>query len=241
MITLGATLRSAAPALLVLVLGVGCWSWFGDERATAFGSGASLSALLTGLAAVVLQLALSWLLVLTVLVAAEPWSGHDLASYAGCPAGLRALLLTLCGAAVVGALAVPAGATPASPSDPYVDHGRGGRTSAVLDGLPVPDRTTGAPARGARPARVPPTTPATVRPAVPAGDVAPEEREVTVRTGDSLWRIARAHLPADADAATVTRTWQAIHAANRSVIGADPDLIRPGTRLRLPTTEQETR
>jgi LysM domain len=56
--------------------------------------------------------------------------------------------------------------------------------------------------------------------------------EHTVEAGDTLWDIASAHLvPAERSAATIHRYWQRIYRANRSVIGADPDLIHPGTRL----------
>jgi nucleoid-associated protein YgaU len=55
-----------------------------------------------------------------------------------------------------------------------------------------------------------------------------------VRAGDTLWDLAARSLPADADPAAIagacTRLWR----ANRAVVGDDPDLIRPGTILRLP-------
>jgi nucleoid-associated protein YgaU len=56
----------------------------------------------------------------------------------------------------------------------------------------------------------------------------------TVAPGESLWGIAAAHLAPDADPAQVDHAWQALYDANRSRIGTDPDLIRPGTALRLP-------
>jgi nucleoid-associated protein YgaU len=36
------------------------------------------------------------------------------------------------------------------------------------------------------------------------------------------------------DDAAIDRRWREIYAANRAVVGPDPDLIRPGERLRLP-------
>lgn len=52
----------------------------------------------------------------------------------------------------------------------------------------------------------------------------------TVRSGDTLSNIARR-----TNEANGTRvTWQQIHAANRSTIGADPGLIRPGQQLAIP-------
>jgi LysM domain-containing protein len=59
-----------------------------------------------------------------------------------------------------------------------------------------------------------------------------EARDHTVEAGDTLWDIAAANLvPAERSAATIHRYWQQVYRANRQVIGADPDLIRPGTRL----------
>ena len=55
--------------------------------------------------------------------------------------------------------------------------------------------------------------------------------EVVVRRGDTLWAIAARHLGPDASAADVAREWPRWHAANRGVIGDDPDLVRPGMRL----------
>jgi nucleoid-associated protein YgaU len=60
-------------------------------------------------------------------------------------------------------------------------------------------------------------------------------RRHTVREGDTLWEIAASHLaPAERSLPRVNRYWQRIYRANRSAIGADPDLIRPGTHLEVP-------
>jgi hypothetical protein len=57
----------------------------------------------------------------------------------------------------------------------------------------------------------------------------------TVVEGDTLWDIAAARLaPADRSAGRIQRYWRHIYRANRPAIGADPDLIHPGTRLRVP-------
>ncbi|GAB7193702.1 hypothetical protein NUM3379_44120 [Kineococcus sp. NUM-3379] len=61
---------------------------------------------------------------------------------------------------------------------------------------------------------------------------------VVVLRGDSLWSLVTAHLTASGDAhpaertvaAEVQRWW----AANRAVIGADPDVLLPGQVLRVP-------
>jgi hypothetical protein len=57
---------------------------------------------------------------------------------------------------------------------------------------------------------------------------------VTVRTGDSLWSIAAAHLGNDATAARIAAEWPRWYAENRRVVGDDPTLILPGQRLRPP-------
>jgi hypothetical protein len=56
----------------------------------------------------------------------------------------------------------------------------------------------------------------------------------TVRRGDSLWRIARDELAPSAPDSAVCGEVAAIYAANRALIGPDPDLILPGTELTLP-------
>jgi nucleoid-associated protein YgaU len=53
-----------------------------------------------------------------------------------------------------------------------------------------------------------------------------------VVAGDTLWDIAAAHLPpAERSVGRVHHDWQQVYRANRRVVGADPDLIHPETRL----------
>lgn len=52
--------------------------------------------------------------------------------------------------------------------------------------------------------------------------------------GDSLWRIAAARLRPAAPAADIERRWHRWYAANRALIGPDPDLIIPGQALHPP-------
>lgn len=59
-----------------------------------------------------------------------------------------------------------------------------------------------------------------------AAPVAAPTVAVTVRAGDTLSGIAEAH--------RVAGGWQSVYAANRAVIGADPDLIAIGEHLTLP-------
>jgi LysM repeat protein len=59
---------------------------------------------------------------------------------------------------------------------------------------------------------------------------------VVVQPGDTLWSIAARRLGVEASGAAITTAWHAWYAANRSTIGPDPSLIRPGQRLATPAT-----
>jgi hypothetical protein len=85
-------------------------------------------------------------------------------------------------------------------------------TTGLLHGLQVPDRTVG--------------TVATVRAGQPD-----RQSALVVRPGDCLWDLAESRLPRAASPADVDRAWRALYRWNRSRVGPDPDLLRPGTRL----------
>jgi hypothetical protein len=55
-----------------------------------------------------------------------------------------------------------------------------------------------------------------------------------VHRGDTLWSLVERHLGPHCTAAEIAAEWPRWHAANRSVIGPDPDLLLPGQRLRPP-------
>ena len=57
---------------------------------------------------------------------------------------------------------------------------------------------------------------------------------VTVAAGDSLWAIAAHRLGPAASDAQIAQAWPQWYDANRERIGADPNLIHPGTRLAVP-------
>lgn len=80
-----------------------------------------------------------------------------------------------------------------------------------------------------------PTSPRSVRrppaPAARTTALEPAPQDVVVQPGDSLWSIAARALPADGTDRQVAQSWPQWWSANRSVIGADPDLIHPGTHL----------
>ncbi len=67
---------------------------------------------------------------------------------------------------------------------------------------------------------------------VPGPETAPE---VVVVRGDSLWSIAARHLPAGSTDAQVAEAVERWYAANAHVVGADPDLVRPGQVLVAPS------
>jgi hypothetical protein len=126
------------------------------------------------------------------------------------PGGLRRLVLAGCGVALVSGVVSPAVAAGRSqPPPPAAGPG-------VLVGLPLPDRAVAPPA----------PAPAVAHPGAAAS--------VVVRPGDCLWTIAARDLTAGASGAAVEARWRAIYAANRALIGPDPDLLTPGQRLLLP-------
>lgn len=104
---------------------------------------------------------------------------------------------------------------------------------------PAPDPvTTGAEQTGSQQTR---SLPAAAAPAGEPAGPAPEipstpgvPAAVTVEPGDSLWTIAAAHLPGGSPNAAIAAAWPRWYAANRAVIGDDPNLIHPGQVLSAP-------
>lgn len=131
-----------------------------------------------------------------------------------CPALVRTLVVSALGAVVTTAVSSP---TPAD-TPGYGRHHQPESGAAALSGLALPDRVVGVPAGlGA------PRTPATRTPHM-----------VVVQAGDSLWSIAADLLPAGADDGRIFAGWHRLYRVNRNRIGADPDLILPGTVLAVP-------
>lgn len=62
----------------------------------------------------------------------------------------------------------------------------------------------------------------------------PATAEIVVRPGDSLWAIAARHLGPQATDVQISEAWPHWHAANRDLIGDNPDLLQPGQALRPP-------
>ena len=159
------------------------------------------------------------------------------------PVGVRRFAAVLLGVSVLGA-GLPGAAN-------------AGQTTGVLsvsavapapDWLPaVSDGMSDGTADARVPAPAPEWTPTPVRALPSVTLTAPrtttsdeENREVTVRRGDTLWDLAAAHLSPDASDAEVAAAWQRWFETNRAVIGPDPDLILPGQVLLVPAGHVST-
>jgi hypothetical protein len=120
------------------------------------------------------------------------------------------------------------------------------RPTSRRSSAPLPPWLGGGPSIGGGPSvatsEQPPTTADRTGATRPGASANPSEngagpaaRVHIVEPHDTLWDIAVAHLaPADRSAANVHRYWQQVYQRNRTVIGADPDLIHPGIRLEVP-------
>jgi resuscitation-promoting factor RpfA len=65
--------------------------------------------------------------------------------------------------------------------------------------------------------------------------------QIVVRRGETLWDIAARHLGTGATDGEIASEWPHWFTANRAVIGADPDHLIPGERLRAPSRESADR
>lgn len=139
------------------------------------------------------------------------------------PSSVRALVRVATGLTVTGAVLAGPSALAAEPgSGPAgVRQQSAPGQEWSLDWPTTPSVPTGSPAR------------ASVVPTPGAGTAATDA--VVVRPGDSLWSIARAALDPQATPSQVAQAWPRWWSANRAVLGHDPDLIHPGTRLINPT------
>ncbi len=121
--------------------------------------------------------------------------------------GTRAAAVTAAPDPGFGAAIPPSAATPAAPSVPEAPSSRP-RTAPALGPLGPAPHTDAA-------ARRQPT--------------------VTVVRGDSLWVIAARHLGPHATPQEIAKEWPRWYAANRTVIGSDPNLIHVGQVLTAPS------
>lgn len=97
-------------------------------------------------------------------------------------------------------------------------------TPVVKSNPKPPTKVQGNPGKAPKP-KPKPAPPRHTGPVLPPGHHPQTPlTQVTVKRGDSLWKIAQAH----------HTTWQKIWNANRGVIGKNPNLIKPGQRLTIP-------
>jgi hypothetical protein len=150
------------------------------------------------------------------LVAPRRAAGIAARGLAG-PGWWRRAVLTACGIGVVLQVASAEAVVPHSPACVAA-------CAPSLDGLPYPDLPT---------APWPHRPTAATRLAGPLRDRT-QKPVLVVRAGDSLWSIATDLSHPNAGDATVAAMVARLYAANRSVIGDDPDLIYPGTQLQPP-------
>ena len=172
----------------------------------------------------------AWVAVVLALAVTAALPGAAGAAARRCARAItpRALAGVLTAAAGTTLLAAPASAAPGSSgSSPVVP-------AATARALPSPvlPISPAAPTTPTAPAALPPRH----APQPPADDRSPT---VVVRPGDSLWTIARTHAPPGAAAADVARSTTRWYAANRGVIGTDPDLIHPGQQLQPPAEPEQ--
>lgn len=133
---------------------------------------------------------------------------------------------------------VSAGATAGAPAgapahgqlsgtDHHAKHAGNTADSCAADQAPAPGWVPDKPTRTEQKAR-------DCAPLVTGKPVADDSGEVVVHRGDTLWAIAAAHLGPHADARSIAAEWPRWYAANRHVIGDDPDNLSIGTRLQTP-------
>lgn len=177
----------------------------GAASAASAGPPGGFSALVASSCAVALVACWAWLALGTVVVAVQT-------SARTFPPSWRRLSWVPGAIRVLVPVLVGAAVT-AAPASASTDTGPApagaatpGGSGGAVAGLPLPDRVV-------------------TRPTA--------HRTVLVRPGDSLWRITERLLPPPAPAAAVDRGWRRIARANARHV-PDPDLIRPGTRLRVP-------
>ncbi len=206
--------------------------------------------LMAGLAGAVLSLWLGLGMALSALAALPGAIGYACRRMAGrvAPAAVRKAVAFVLGTTLTAAL-VPGTALGETTGIAHralrpavvasARHASGGMALAAPDASfrlvsrrpPVPDvpgvRDDGAPHDAPDAAPLPDWSP---------GRTQDREERVVVLRGDTLWSIAANSLGSAASAAQIDTAWHRWFAANRDVIGDDPNLILPGQLLRQPSS-----
>lgn len=148
----------------------------------------------------------------------------------------RAARGVLVAGVVTGLTVGTAHAAPTPPPAPGSSSAAAVPAPTTLDGLVLPDRPDAPASSGPEPATTvePPGPHREATRSEPAADRSGRRDVVVVRPGDSLWSIAADRLGAGAGVADVARACEHWYAANRDVVGPDPDVLQPGQRLVAP-------
>ena len=205
-----------------------------------------LTAPLVAAAALLAWLLIAWLTltVLLTLVARVPGATGRVAAGAArrvAPAALRRLAAGLIGVGVVtGSLTGTSAA--AAPVPPEAEAGVSAPASLDWPGTAAPvdlDWPDGGAAPTPAPTAPAPEPAPVLGAAVSSGQAADA---VVVQPGDTLWGLAEQALEEQQGTAPTDRqvaaAWPSWWAANRPVVGEDPDLLRPGTALQQPEATQ---
>ncbi|HET7760780.1 MAG TPA: LysM peptidoglycan-binding domain-containing protein, partial [Phycicoccus sp.] len=227
---------AAATALWLAAVAVDC------ARAWASGVPLSAAAALTGVAACVAAAGLAWLVLGAVLEVLARLPGAVGRAAAALSAAVSPRVVRR-GAAVLLGVGMGAGAS-VGPAAAVPDRAPVVASLGVLSATATPQPPDPAWAPLPDPGWVPEAPRVRPQPDVAAVSTlgrrtaAAESAEVVVRRGDSLWTIAARHLGPGAADGEVAVEWPRWYAANRAVIGEDPDLLLPGQVLRVPGPEE---
>lgn len=208
----------------------------------------SFEAVLVGCLALALAVGTAWIAVATAATVTAELAGSSAAAVRTLsPVVVRRLVAASLGIAVTGAASIgpsaalasqetddasgiagPAAASEGTPASLGIGGPAAvessGRIRTTLSGLALPDRAVGGLLRPAATGHRPASAPAWHR----------------VQPGESLWTITAGSL-AGSSAHEIAEATHRVYVANRHRVGSDPDLIRPGTALRLPRSLRSNR
>lgn len=258
------TVATARPApqrasLLGLVLALGLFSaaiWAAGSTAAAYRELTQRSAVTTIEAVplvlhAVLTIALLWALLLVAMSIAalrrsarQSGRGAQIMLPAGLIGRISTVLIAVTLVTTAGGAATPSSGDQATLSATQVRSGL--RDVAPTPGfaeppvptfgqgdLPVPGWTAPAPRRASAPGSAGAFL-------LAGGAHSHDDRpEIVVRRGDSLWALVSRHLHTE-DPVVIAVQWPLWYAANRTVIGPDPDVLRIGQVLQLPAEAAAT-